>query len=193
MKIVPFAAVPCVMLLVFAPAVMADDVYQFDSRHTYASFEADHMGGLSTWRGKFTKSSGSVTLNREARTGSLQAVIVTTSVQTGNAPLDAELQSDEFFDAQKYPTIVYQGTQIRFTGDVPSEVIGNLTMHGVTRPVNLHIESFKCMMHPVQLREVCGANATTQINRADFGMDFGRTEGFRMLTRIELQVEALKQ
>jgi len=68
-----------------------------------------------------------------------------------------------------------------------------LTMHGVTRPVNLHIESFKCMMHPVQLREVCGANASTQINRADFGLDFGRAEGFRMLTRIELQVEALKQ
>jgi len=151
------------------------------------------MGGLSTWRGKFAKSSGSVTLDREARSGTVYAVIDPASVQTGNAPLDAELLSDAFFDVQKYPLIVYRGSQIRFTGEVPSEVVGTLTMHGVTRPLNLHIDSFKCIMHPVLLREVCGANASAQINRADFGMDFGQAAGFLMQTRIELQVEAQKQ
>jgi len=97
MKLLPFLTVPGVLLLVVAPAVSAADVYQFDPRHTYASFAADHMGGLSTWRGKFARSSGHVTLDRKARTGTVYAVIDPASVQTGNAPLDAELQSDEFF------------------------------------------------------------------------------------------------
>jgi len=193
MKILRGAAICGAILMTVAQAVSAADVYQFDPRHTYASFEADHMGGLSTWRGKFAKSSGSVTLDREARSGTVYAVIDPASVQTGNAPLDAELLSDAFFDVQKYPLIVYRGSQIRFTGEVPSEVVGTLTMHGVTRPLNLHIDSFKCIMHPVLLREVCGANASAQINRADFGMDFGQAAGFLMQTRIELQVEAQKQ
>lgn len=193
MKILPLAPALGAMLMAIAPMVHADDVYQFDPRHTYASFEADHMDGLSTWRGKFAKSSGSVTLDRKHRTGTVHAVIDPASVQTGNAPLDAELQSDEFFDVKKFPTVVYQGTQIRFKGDVPSEVVGTLTMHGVTRPLNLHIDTFKCIMHPILLREVCGANASAQFDRADFGMDFGKATGFRMLTRIELQVEAQKR
>jgi len=193
MKLLPFLTVPGVLLLVAAPAVSAADVYQFDPRHTYASFAADHMGGLSTWRGKFARSSGHVTLDRKAHTGTVYAVIDPASVQTGNAPLDAELQSDEFFDVPKYPAIIYRGTQIRFVGAVPEEVIGTLTMHGVTRPVNLHLDSFKCIMHPLLLREVCGADATAQIDRADFGIDFGKAAGFRTLTRIELQVEAQKQ
>ncbi|MEC5406020.1 YceI family protein [Paraburkholderia sp. MPAMCS5] len=172
---------------------MAADTYQLDPTHTYPSFETDHFGGLSIWRGKFKKSSGSVVLDRAAKTGSVDVTIDMNSVDIGNDKLDAELVTDKFFDVAKYPTATYKGTQIRFDGDKPVEVIGALTLHGVTKPVNLKIESFKCVMHPMLKREVCGTEATATFNRDDFGVDFGKTYGFKMQTTLHIQAEGIKQ
>jgi polyisoprenoid-binding protein YceI len=172
---------------------MAADTYQLDPMHTYPSFETDHFGGLSIWRGKFTKSSGTVVLDRVAKTGTVDVTIDMSSADLGNDKLDSELATDKFFDAAKYPTATYKGTQIRFDGDKPVEVIGALTMHGVTKPVNLKIESFKCIMNPMLKREVCGTEATATFNRDDFGVDFGKTYGFKMLTTLNIQAEGIKQ
>ncbi|NPT42193.1 polyisoprenoid-binding protein [Paraburkholderia sp. 1N] len=172
---------------------MAADTYQLDPMHTYPSFETDHFGGLSIWRGKFTKSSGTVVLDRAAKTGTVDVTIDMSSADIGNDKLDSELGTDKFFDAAKYPTATYKGTQIRFDGDKPVEVIGALTMHGVTKPVNLKIESFKCIMNPMLKREVCGTEATATFNRDDFGVDFGKTYGFKMLTTLNIQAEGIKQ
>jgi polyisoprenoid-binding protein YceI len=171
----------------------AADTYQLDPTHTYPSFEADHFGGLSVWRGKFTKSSGTVTLDRAAKTGTVEVTVDPASVQTGNTKLDEHLQSGEFFDVTKYPSVTYKGTDIKFDGDKPVEVIGSLTMHGVTKPLNLTIDSFKCMQHPLLKREVCGVEASAEFNRADYGMDFGSKYGFSMETKLDIQAEGIKQ
>src|ERR1700756_477186 len=105
--------------------------YQLDPEHTYPSFEADHIGGLSVWRGKFDKSHGSVTLDRAARTGSVDVTTDIASVHTGSAKLDQMLQTDQFFDASKFAQATYKGA-IRFDGDKPVSVVGSLTLHGVT-------------------------------------------------------------
>jgi polyisoprenoid-binding protein YceI len=172
---------------------MAADTYQLDPNHTYPSFEADHFGGISVWRGKFKKSSGTVTLDRAAKTGTVDVTIDTTSIDTGNDKLDKHLQTPEFFDAAKYPTATYKGTQIRFDGDTPVEVIGTLTMHGVTKPLNLKIESFKCFINPMLKREVCGTESTATFDRADFGMDWGKSYGFNTKTVLHIQTEGVKQ
>ena len=172
---------------------MAADTYQLDPMHTSPSFETDHFGGLSIWRGKFTKSSGTVVLDRVAKTGTVDVTIDMSSADLGNDKLDSELATDKFFDAAKYPTATYKGTQIRFEGDKPVEVIGTLTMHGVTKPVNLKIESFKCIMNPMLKREVCGTESTATFNRDDFGIDFGKTYGFKMQTTLHIQAEGIKQ
>jgi Uncharacterized conserved protein len=172
---------------------MAAVTYQLDPQHTYPSFETDHFGGLSTWRGKFTKSSGTVVLDRAAKTGTVDVTIDMSSADIGNDKLDAELVTDKFFDAAKYPSATYKGTQIRFDGDKPVEVIGSLTLHGVTKPVNLKIDSFKCIMNPMLKREVCGTEASATFNRDDFGVDFGKTYGFNMLTTLHIQAEGIKQ
>ncbi|MFM0738085.1 YceI family protein [Paraburkholderia xenovorans] len=172
---------------------MAADTYQLDPTHTSPSFETDHFGGLSIWRGKFKKSSGTVTLDRAAKTGTVDVTIDLSSVDIGNDKLDAELVGDKFFDTAKYPTATYKGTQIRFNGDTPVEVIGTLTLHGVTKPVNLKLESFKCVMHPMLKREVCGTEATATFNRDDFGVDYGKAYGFKMLTTLHIQAEGIKQ
>ena len=172
---------------------MAADTYKLDPNHTYPSFEADHFGGVSTWRGKFNKSSGEVTLDRAAKTGTVNVTIDLSSVNTGNVKLDEHLQKAEFFDVAKYPTAEYKGTSIKFDGDKPVEVIGTLTMHGITKPVNLKIESFKCFVNPMLKREVCGTEAAATFNRDDFGVDFGKAYGFKMQTALHIQAEGIKQ
>ena len=174
-------------------AMAAETTYMLDPMHTAPSFEADHFGGISIWRGKFTKSSGTVTIDREAKTGTLEATIDLNSVDIGNDKLNEELKSPEFFNTAQFPTAVYKGTSMKFKGDVPVEVIGELTMHGVTKPVNLKIESFKCFQHPMLKREVCGTESTATFNRADFGIDYGKAYGFKMETVLHIQAEGVKQ
>lgn len=166
--------------------------YNLDPSHTYPSFETDHFGGVSVWRGKFTKSSGTVVLDRAAKTGTVDVTIDASSIDTGNGALDKHVRSAEMLDVAKYPTAVYKGTSIRFDGDKPVEVIGNFTLHGVTKPLNLKIDSFKCFTNPMLKREVCGADATAQFDRADFGVNYGQAYGFKMATTLQIQVEGVK-
>jgi polyisoprenoid-binding protein YceI len=173
---------------------MAEEVtYQLDPSHTSPSFEADHFGGISIWRGKFDKGSGTVTLDRAAKKGTLDATIDMTSIDIGNDKLNGELKSAQFFDADKFPTATYKGTSIKFKGDVPVEVIGELTFHGVTKPLNLKIESFKCFTNPMLKKEVCGTESTATFDRADFGVDYGKAYGFNMKTTLHIQAEGIRQ
>jgi polyisoprenoid-binding protein YceI len=176
-----------------ASPASAADTYRLDPNHTAPSFATDHFGGLSVWRGKFTKNSGSVTLDRAAKTGTVDVSIDLSSVDIGNSTLDDELKSDKFFDIAKFPTATYKGTKMVFKGDTPVEVIGSLTLHGVTKPLNLRINTFKCMMHPVLKREVCGTDASAQFDRSEFGVDYGKAYGFKMLTTLQIQAEGVKQ
>jgi polyisoprenoid-binding protein YceI len=174
------------------PALAAATTYNLDPTHTYPSFEADHFGGVSVWRGKFTKSAGTVTLDRAAKTGTVDVTIDASSIDTGNTQLDKHVSSAEFLDTGKYPTATYKGTSIRFDGDKPVEVIGTFTLHGVTKPLNLKIDSFKCFQNPMLKREVCGADASAQFDRADYGVNWGQSYGFKTATTLQIQVEGIK-
>ena len=170
----------------------ATDSYTLMPSHTYPSFEADHWGGLSVWRGKFTKTSGTVMLDREAKTGTLEVIIETASVDVGHPGMNGVLVSSRILDAQQYPRIIYRGTSMRFEGDHPVEVVGELTLNGVTKPLNLRIETFKCMEDHIYKREVCGVNALASFNRADFGVNVNLDLGFKPEIKLAIQAEALK-
>jgi polyisoprenoid-binding protein YceI len=173
-------------------ALAAPVTYQVDPAHTYPSFAADHFGGLSVWRGKFDSSSGSIVLDKQAGTGTVNITVDTTSIDFGHAKLNEHTKSAEMFDVQKYPTAVYKGTLTAFKNGAPTEVHGELTLHGVTRPVNLAINSFACRTMPAAMggKERCGADASGTINRADFGIDYGEKLGFNMQVKLAIQVEA---
>jgi len=174
-------------------AVAAPVTYQMDPDHTQASFETDHMGGLSIRRGKFdTTKSGTVVMDREAQTGTVDVTIDAASMNTGIPKLNDHIKSDEMLDVAKYPTLTYQGKLTKFQNGAPTQVEGTLTMHGVSKPVTLTIDQFLCKPHPMKQKEVCGADATATINRADWGVDYGIKYGFKMDTKVEIQVEALK-
>jgi polyisoprenoid-binding protein YceI len=166
--------------------------YAIDPEHTYPSFEADHMG-LSIWRGKFNKTSGKVTMDRAAGTGTVEIAIETASIDFGHPKVAENMLAPEQLDAKKYPTITYKGSLERFVKGAPTEVRGELTMRGVTQPVALKIGMFKCIPHPFLKREWCGADAFGVIGRSKFGMDYAPQWGFKPEVTLRIQVEALAE
>jgi polyisoprenoid-binding protein YceI len=191
-------------LLALATAAMAQPVtYTIDPDHTYPSFAADHMG-LSIWRGKFNHSKGTITLDRTEQTGTVHIVTRIDSINFGNPPLKQMVLRDTipaslcktqcaFFDAAKYPTAVYDGKLADFVDGAPTRVVGKLTMHGVTRPLDLKIEQFKCIPDMLlKPRERCGAEASATFDRSEFGIDAGKSFGIDMKVSLQIQVEAVQ-
>ena len=178
--------------LVAGAAVAAPVTYNIDPNHTYPSFEADHMGGMSIWRGKFRSTSGTVTLDAAAHSGDVNITVDTTSIDFGHEKLNEHAKGAEMFGVEKFPTATYKGTFSKFKGNAPTAVKGELTLHGVTKPVNLVISSFKCQANPMTKKMGCGADASATFNRADFGIDYGKAYGFNMAVKLAIQVEAVK-
>jgi polyisoprenoid-binding protein YceI len=174
---------------VAATAVAAPVTYNVDPAHTYPAFEADHLGGLSLWRGKFNTSSGTITLDKEAGTGTVDITVDTRSINFGNQALNDHWQRPDFFDTAQYPTATYTGRLVDFRNGAPTAVDGTLTLHGMTKPLRLTINSFKCMQHPMRMVEVCGADATGTLNRDEFGVTLGAPL-FNMAVTLRIQVEA---
>ncbi|MDP3293973.1 MAG: YceI family protein [Nevskia sp.] len=181
------------LLLTCGAALAAPETYTIDSSHTYPSFKAAHIGGISFWRGKIDKNSGAVVLDRAAKTGSIEIVMDMTSIDFGHEKMNEHAKKDEIFDVAKFPTATYKSTKLIFSGDTLTGVDGNLTLHGVTKPVHLTVNQFKCIPHPFYKREVCGADASAAIDRTDFGVSYGVGKAIPDgKVTLEIQVEALK-
>jgi polyisoprenoid-binding protein YceI len=147
--------------------------------------------GMSLWRGKFNRTTGSVVLDREAGKGSVDVRIDLDSIDYGQDELNAWARGNEFFDTAKFPKAVYRGELKGFKDGKPTEVTGELTMHGVTRPVNLRINSFNCKPHPIFKRDWCGADIVGTFNREEFGLPAGKDWGFDMNVTLRIQAEAI--
>ena len=174
-------------LLAALPAVAAPETYTIDPRHTFPSFEVSHLG-MSLQRGRFNKTSGKVTVDREARTGTLDVAIDANSVDTGLDKLAEHIRAEDFLHASQFPTIVFKGTKFTFDGEKVKAVEGELTMRGVARPVTLIAQQFNCVNHPVNKKPMCGGEFTANIRRSDWGMKYGVPNlGDDMLLRINVE------
>ena len=178
------------LAMVSTTAFAAPENFLVDPDHTYPSLEMTHMG-ISVWRGKFNKSSGKITLDTAAKTGSAEIVIDANSIDFGHDKMHEHAVSADWLNVEKFPTMTYKGA-IKFKGDMPASVDGQLTLRGVTKPVNLKINSFQCMPHPMLKKKVCGADAEGDLDRADFGMT-KYSEGGAGKIHMRIQVEAIKQ
>jgi len=164
--------------------------YKVDPDHTFPSFVADHMG-LDHWRGKFNSTSGTITVDKQKGEGTVELSIDPSSIDYGLDKLNDWAKGPQLFDVAKYPHATYKGKLVGFHDGVPSRVEGELTLHGVTKPVALDIAMFKCMPHPMLKRELCGAEAKGTIQRDEFGLDAGKDYGVKMDVALEIQVEAI--
>ncbi len=180
------------LLMATSSAVAAPTPYAIDPTHTFPSFEADHMG-ISVWRGKFNKSIGKVLYDKAAGTGSVELVTELASVDFGMDALATWARGKDFFDVKKHPRAVFKGSLQSPVNGVPTQLVGELTMHGVTRPLTLTVHSLKCIQHPMLKRDYCGADASGSFNRDEFGLGAGKDYGFKMNVDLRIQVEAIAQ
>jgi polyisoprenoid-binding protein YceI len=184
----PKAILAVLSALTFAPAFA--QTYNVEPNHTYPSFEAGHLG-ISVWRGKFTKTAGTVTLDRAAKTGTVDIVVDAASIDFGHAKMEEHARSKDFFDVETHPKITYKGKITQWNGDAPAAVEGEMTLLGVTRPLKLTINTFKCIQHPMLKREVCGADAAGGFKRSDFGMKYGLPLHGDDI-KLAIQIEAIR-
>lgn len=172
-------------------AIAAPESYDIDSSHTYPSFEADHMG-ISLWRGKLNTSKGKLTLDKDAGTGTVEIEMDLNSIDFGHDALNQWAVGKDLFDTAKYPKATYKGKLTGFGKTGTPSVTGELTLHGVTKPVDLKVNLFKCVPHPMLKRDYCGADALAVIQRDQFGLTAGKDYGFKMDVTLRIQVEAVK-
>lgn len=158
----------------------APESYTLDPFHTFLHFEVDHIGGLSRLRGRFDKTTGKFTLDQAAKTGSLDVSVQTASVTTGDSDRgsrprsrDEHLRTPDFFNVVEFPTMTFKSTRVVFRGDNPGTIEGNVTLLGVTQPVTLNVERWRCMPHPASKKDMCGGNASGVFKRSNVGMKFG--------------------
>lgn len=150
-------------------AMASSETYVIEPSHSMPRFEYSHFG-YSQQLSRFDKTSGSITLDRAKKTGSIDVTIDATSVNTGSALFNEHIQGEDFLDTAKYPTITFKSSKVTFDGDKVAAVDGNLTIKGITKPVTLAVNSFLCMPHPMMKKDACGATATTKVKRSDFNM-----------------------
>jgi len=178
------------LLLSSAGVSAATESYTLDPTHTYPHFTVSHLG-FSSMHGRFDRTSGRFTIDRAARTGSVEAIIETASLSTGLQKRDDHLRSPDFFNTAEFPQAIYKSIAVRFNGDTPAMVEGNLTLLGVTRPVTLTIVAFKCGINPMNKKAMCGIDANANLKRSDFGMKYA-LPGVGDDLKLTLEVEAYK-
>jgi polyisoprenoid-binding protein YceI len=146
--------------------------YQIDSAHTHAQFKVRHLM-VSNVKGDFDKVTGTIEYDEANPTASkINIVVDVNSISTREPQRDAHLKSADFFDVEKFPTITFVSTGVVKSGEDSFEVVGNLTIHGVTNTVDLNVEEVTPeVKDPFGLLRR-GATAKTTIMRSDFGLHY---------------------
>ncbi len=163
------ALVVAATLAAASAAHAAPESFTLDPAHTVPVFAVSHLG-LSVQRGMFTRTSGTVVIDRAERSGRVEVAVDAASLETADRLRDRILRGDSWFDVERFPTVSYRAQRIVFDGDVPVAADGELTLLGVTRPVRLAIRDFRCGTHSLTRRPLCGAEVTATVRRSDFGM-----------------------
>jgi polyisoprenoid-binding protein YceI len=159
-------------------ASAAPENYTLDPYHTYPHFAVEHFGVSMFW-GRFDRSSGKFMIDRAAKKASLELTVNTASVSTGEndkgsrpRSLDEHLRSADFFNVAEFPRMTFKAADVKFNGDNPAEISGELTLLGVTRPLTLKVERWVCKDNPFNKKPMCGGNASGALKRSDFGMKY---------------------
>jgi polyisoprenoid-binding protein YceI len=174
-----------------ASAFAAPETFNLDSTHSFPRFSYSHLG-YSIQMSRFDKATGTVTLDKVAKTATVDIVIDTKSVSTGSTTFNEHIQGEDFLDTAKHPTATFKSTKVIFEGDKPAKIEGNLTLKGITKPVTLTVTSFHAMPHPMMKKDAIGANATTKVKRTDFNMGKNAPYVGDEVT-IDIALEAIKQ
>ncbi|MDP3670471.1 MAG: YceI family protein [Telluria sp.] len=165
--------------------------YKIDPAHSVAYFEVGHMGGISRFMGRFNDMNGDLVLDTPAKS-TIKVEIKTDSIDTKHEGLDKHLKSPDFFNAVQFPSLTFNSTAISLNGAGEGTVAGNLSLHGVTKPVTLKLKqigSGKGMKGETRV----GYVATGSLKRTDFGMGYGVPGAATDEVDLRINIEAIKQ
>jgi polyisoprenoid-binding protein YceI len=186
-----FTTMVGMLALLMSASVVQAQSYNIDPGHTYPSFEADHLG-LSFWRGKFTKTTGKVVLDRGSSAGgSIDITIDASTIDFGHAKMNENARGKDMFNVEQFPTVTYKSRALKFDGEKLVAVEGDMTLLGVTKPMPLKVTHFKCAMHAMLKREVCGVDASARFDRSDYGLSYG-VPRFSPEVKLQIQAEAIR-
>jgi len=164
-----------ILAMPLAAAAEAES-FAFDPPHTFPHFALDYAG-YATIYGRFDKTAGRFTIDRAAKTAALELAVETVSVTTGDnergsraRTRDEHLRTADFFNVAEFPRMTYKSTHVKFNGEDPAEIEGQLTLLGVTRPLTLKVDRWACKVHPFYKKFGCGGNASGVLKRSEFGM-----------------------
>jgi len=186
-----------VLVAIVSSSVASADTYKIDNSHSSVNFKIKHLA-ISNVKGSFTNFDGTFEYTPgHPEQWSVEAVIKMDSVDTGDEDRDDHLKNEDFFQVEKYPTMVFKATGAVMDGDDEFEMKGTLEMHGITRPVTLEVEFNGAITDPWG-SERAGFSATTKIDRKDWGLSYGKVlEGGGLLigneVKISLEIEGVKE
>ncbi|HVT37130.1 MAG TPA: YceI family protein [Nevskiaceae bacterium] len=175
------------LALLLPAAAMAADRYELDPTHTYPEFSVSHMG-LSLMHGRFNETAGSFVLDRKGEGSSVQVTVKVASLDSGMPARDERLRADNFLDAAHFPEMSYRSTRVIFSGDKITRIEGQLTLHGVTRPLALEVTAMNCAIHAIKRVWACGFEAQGMLKRSDYGITTYLPEvGDEVIIRVEAE------
>ena len=174
-----------------SPALAAPETFTLDGSHSFPRFSYSHFG-YSVQLSRFDKTTGTIVLDKVAKTAKIDLVIDTKSVSTGSETFNEHIQGEDFLDTAKYPTATFKSTKVVFEGDKPTSIQGNLTLKGITKPVTLKVTGYQAMPHPMAKKDAIGGNATVTVKRSDFNMGKYAPYVGDDVT-IDVAIEAIKQ
>jgi polyisoprenoid-binding protein YceI len=188
LRIVAAAAAIAVLISV----ARANETYKFDQSHSTIGFSVHQF--LGTTHGKFTKFDGKIDVDREhPESSSVIARIVVRSIDTGIVKRDNHLRSAEFFAAEKYPDITFKSRSVKQTGPQEGDILGDLTMHGVTKPITLHV---KLLTPPNESKQTRWSVTTDPLKRREFNLLFPQAaesmSGISQTVAINIEIEAVR-
>jgi polyisoprenoid-binding protein YceI len=186
----PCHLIVAVLIAALSPAVLANDTYRFDPSGSTIGFSVHQF--LGTTHGKFTKFNGRIDVNRQqSENSSVTAQIDVRSIDTRIKKRDDHLRSAEFFNVEKFPQMTFKSRSVKQTGPQTGDILGDLTIHGVTKPITLHVKLLTPLNETNRTR---WAVTTEPINRRDFNLMFApateTVSGISQTVAINIEIEA---
>ena len=180
-----------ILVTAFHSNAVANDTYKFDPARSSIGFSVHQF--LGTTHGKFTKFEGKIDIDREhPENSSVTARIDVRSINTGIEKRDNHLRSAEFFAVEKYPEMTFKSRSVKQTGAQAGDILGDLTMHGVTKPITLHVKLLTSSNDTNQTRW----SVTTELKRREFNLMFAQTaetmSGISQNVAVNMEIEAVR-
>jgi polyisoprenoid-binding protein YceI len=178
-------------LVVGGSSALANEIFKFNPAHSTIAFKVRHL--LGTAKGRFTKFSGIIEVDREhPEKFSVVATIQTASIDTAIAKRDEHLRGADFFNVQEFPEITFKSRHVKQTSPNTGDIIGDLTMHGVTRTITLHAQLLGAPDDQISRWRI----TTAPVKRGEFGLTWSKSvEAISMIgddVAVDIQIEAAR-